>query len=213
MYTLYGKPNDLKEIKRKTKSHLDKISKILKKEGISGCFELVGSAKNNIVTINDKKELDLDYNLRIDKCTFISDAKKVKELTFKTFDKYFKEKNLGIVKDSTSVITTSKGTFDFSNGNKITYYLDICICDCVNKPQTRLIHDKKTDHYFYNQSINLDDIQKKVKKLKEHNYWNKFKETYVDKKNMYLKNEDNNHPSYICYIETANELYKKYFQK
>lgn len=56
----------------------------------------------------------------------------------------------------------------------------------------------------------LYNINFKIKVLKEHNLWNEVRKVYLTKKNMYLRRNDFNHPSFVCYIETVNELYRKY---
>ena len=51
----------------------------------------------------------------------------------------------------------------------------------------------------------------KVAKLKEYNLWKEVRDTYLDKKNMYLRRQDKNHPSFNIYIEAVNEVYYKTF--
>ena len=46
--------------------------------------------------------------------------------------------------------------------------------------------------------------------LKAKNLWEEVRQCYLDKKNLYLKRNDNNHPSFICYIEAVNEVYGHY---
>ena len=36
---------------------------------------------------------------------------------------------------------------------------------------------------------------------------------YKEKKNMYLKNNDYTHPSFVVYIETINQIYDNYHSK
>ena len=53
--------------------------------------------------------------------------------------------------------------------------------------------------------------QQKVEWLKNNNLWNEVRDTYLEKKNLYLRKNDHNHPSFICYIEAVNEVYYKTF--
>ena len=55
-------------------------------------------------------------------------------------------------------------------------------------------------------------LKKKVDKLKSNNHWEEVRQTYLDKKNMYLSRQDYNHPSFNCYIEAVNEVYGIYFK-
>ena len=34
---------------------------------------------------------------------------------------------------------------------------------------------------------------------------------YLEKKNMYLRRQDYNHPSFNVYVETVNQVFNKYF--
>mgnify|MGYP003424740232 CR=1 FL=1 len=58
----------------------------------------------------------------------------------------------------------------------------------------------------------LLNIFKKVKTLKNNDCWLEVRKIYLEKKNMYLRRNDHNHPSFIVYIETINEVYGKYFR-
>lgn len=39
------------------------------------------------------------------------------------------------------------------------------------------------------------------------------KDSYLEKKNMYLFRQDHNHPSFVVYVEAVNEVYSRYFNR
>ena len=82
----------------------------------------------------------------------------------------------------------------------------------------RLIHEKTgytyNDRYFWNAAPNSKDYQEKARKIKSvSGWWNKVRTKYLDRKNYYLKKGDNNHPSFVCYIEVINDVYNTMRQK
>lgn len=54
-------------------------------------------------------------------------------------------------------------------------------------------------------------LEEKVCVLKSENLWGEVRTAYLDKKNLYLSRNDYNHPSFIVYVETVNQIYNKYF--
>ena len=65
------------------------------------------------------------------------------------------------------------------------------------------------DQWYWNQVPNSHALRDKESFLKP-NYWMEVRETYLYKKNMYLRRPyDNDHPSFICYVEALNEVYNK----
>lgn len=79
----------------------------------------------------------------------------------------------------------------------------------------RLIHEKtgivSKDRYYWNEAFCSEGLENKVEWLKnEPKIWNEIRDTYLEKKNMYLHRNDHDHPSFIVYIETINEIYDKH---
>ena len=54
-------------------------------------------------------------------------------------------------------------------------------------------------------------LDRRVDILKENDLWLEVRNTYLEKKNMYLHRQDCTHPSFIVYIESVNEVYYRYF--
>ena len=51
-------------------------------------------------------------------------------------------------------------------------------------------------------------MQEKADKIKKAGKWLAVRERYLDKKNYYLRRNDYDHPSFVCYIEAVNEIYQ-----
>ena len=108
--------------------------------------------------------------------------------------------------DSTAVITsrwTTKQGLEFS--------FDIAILvQNSNKTFCRMIHDKMMNRYYWNEVPNSEDVYDKMDKLKENGWWQDVRDTYLGKKNMYLRRYDRDqHPSFNIFVETINEVWYK----
>ena len=178
---------------------------------------LIGSGARNLITQNANEPVDLDYNIEIiDANDFnINDCRKIKDYIRSKFDNILNINNWGNVRDSTSVLTTEKMVF--KTGNQTPFSIDVAILTRLQDNYYRLIHEKmgfvNCDRYYWNQVPKSNDIDYKVKKIKSENLWNEVRRRYLYKKNMYLTGQDYNHPSFIVYIETINEIYNEYFVK
>ena len=51
------------------------------------------------------------------------------------------------------------------------------------------------------------ELKRKVAYIKEHSRWQMVREHYLKIKNRYLTQNDNNHPSFVCYVESVNDVY------
>ncbi|MGI6782344.1 MAG: hypothetical protein ACOX56_05955 [Acholeplasmataceae bacterium] len=175
---------------------------------------LVGSGARNLITQNANNPIDLDYNLDVieSKCD-INNGKEIKDYVQKVFNEVLNRNNWEDCQDSTSALTTNK--MHFTKGNQTSFSIDLAITKRDGSGNLyRLIH-KKTgivfhDEWYWNEIPKSKGLDKRIKWLKDNNKWGELRETYLDKKNMYLKGNDYDHPSFICYIEAVNEVYYKY---
>ncbi len=175
---------------------------------------LVGSGARQLETQNEDEPIDLDYNLNVVNVSFdINDGKKIKDYVIKMFNKVLKFNGWADCSDSTSALTTEYRYF--TSGNKTLFKIDLAIVhENADGSWYRLIHQKTgivaNDSWVWNQGPNSKGLVKKVNYIKNSNCWNEVRDTYLNKKNMYLRRNDHNHPSFNCYIETINEIYKKH---
>jgi hypothetical protein len=184
----------------------------LEKDGIEASMNTVGSKKRNMITQNEKEPIDFDFNLLIDESDGGYREKELKETVRKAFNVVLSKNGWGDCDDSKSVLTTEKRCF--RKGNKTEFSIDVCIVriDRFDNLQ-RLIHEKTgntcLDQCYWNTVPNSRDLWDKEDILKP-DYWSVVRETYLEKKNMYLRRPyDHSHPSFVCYIEAVNEVYEK----
>lgn len=175
---------------------------------------MVGSGARNLITQNAEEPIDLDYNLEIIECYDfnINDGRVIKEYIQKKYNEILSKNDLDDCGDSKSVLTS--GYIEFETGNKTNFSIDIAIVKQNNNGWDRLIHHKTGftyfDQYYWNPAPNSRGLSEKANLLKENNYWEDVRNIYLDKKNMYLRRNDQTHSSFIIYIETINEAYYKY---
>ena len=178
---------------------------------------LVGSGAKNMITQNANEAVDLDYNLCVlETYAFdANDGRRIKSYIQEQFNAVLKKNDWGDSRDSTSALTTEKRYF--TKGNPTDFSIDLAIVQERNNCWYRLIHRKtgyvQFDEWYWNEAPHSHGLSQRVKTLKQNNLWLEVRETYLDKKNMYLSRQDHAHPSFIAYIEAVNEVYYKYFNR
>lgn len=176
-------------------------------------FELVGSGAKNLITQNGNQPPDVDFNLIILDMKERYNESSIKDYIKEQLNIVLRGKSLRDCSDSTSALTIKSVP---ANKNAV-FSVDVAIIKIEYNQWYRLIHEKHetraTDRWYWNQGINFDEIYKKVDTIKEADGWTDFRKWYLDKKNYYLRKNDYNHPSYVVYIESVNEVYKMYRDK
>ena len=179
--------------------------------GIGATFYIVGSGARNLILQKENNPVDLDYNLEILKCDDFEDGRHLKECTRKAFNKSLQEFSLPDCEDSTSSLASKQ--IQFAEGNDTPFSIDICITSRDTKGNYyRLIHEKtgwvSWDRYFWNMAPQSKRLKEKVDYIKNHNQWIQVREQYRSIKNKYLtQNDQENHPSFVCYTEAVNNVY------
>lgn len=82
----------------------------------------------------------------------------------------------------------------------------------------RLIHNKNVyalgrDQYTWNEVPYSHQVKDRADELKEAGLWQKVRERYLEKKNMYLFRQEHDHPSFVVYVEAVNEVYNRNFNR
>ena len=176
---------------------------------------LVGSGARNLITQNSNEPIDLDYNLYIaDFGDFSSsNEREIKEYVRKQFNIILKRNGWSDCMDSTSVLTTEKR--HFTKGNHTEFSIDLAIVFNNRDGWHRLIHEKTgftaLDRYYWNLVPDSRNLFDKVSDIKDEHLWNEVIDEYLEKKNLYLRRQDYNHPSFNVYVETVNQVFNKYF--
>ena len=198
-------------------SVLKKVCLMLKEKGFFAQFTLVGSGASNMVTRNGDGPFDLDYNLEIIKAPeeYWNDLRSLKNTIRILLDEAAGLKCFSESQDSTSCLTA---LLHFRDEPAIKFKFDVAIVSRNSKGKLRrLIHNKNAwglgmDQYVWNEIPDSHNVAQKVKRLKAEGLWLTVRDRYVDRKNTYLSRWlDKDHPSFIIYIETVNEIYYKYF--
>lgn len=180
------------------------------------CAHIVGSGAKHLETQNGNGPIDLDYNMNILKCYDFDinrDAGDIKSYIQEMFDTVLARYNLQPCHDSTSALSTR--LIYFTSGNQTEFKIDLAmIREARDGSWYRLIHDKtgfvSLDRWHWDKAPEFKGLDWKVEWLKKNNYWPHVREAYLDKKNMYLRRGDRNHPSFKCYIEAVNEVFFQY---
>lgn len=172
-------------------------------------FYLVGSGAKNLVTRDGNGPFDLDYNLRILEMPnrYWNDLKLLKDTVRDTLNRIVKDTLFSDGHDSTSVITSN---LVLKNAPQKEFSFDVAIlAKMENGNLCRLIHNKRNGLFTWCEVPASKKLGSKATALKQHGWWEDVRETYLDKKNMYLRRRDYDHPSFVVYVETINEIYQK----
>lgn len=190
---------------------MQNLCHILKEDYDMGAiFYLVGSGARNLIMQNNNEPVDLDYNLEIIKCEDFEDCRYIKECVRKAFNKTLNLNELDDCEDSTSALTSK--LIQFTSGNDTKFRMDVCITyRDEDGNYYRLIHEKTEfvlyDRHFWNIAPNSKRINEMVDYIKKRGKWMLVRQQYEKIKNMYLIYNDYNHPSFICYVESVNNVY------
>ena len=183
----------------------------LKNYGIDARMNVVGSKKRNMITQNGNLPIDFDFNLLIKNPNDYPNGKNLKEDIREAFNEVLSANGWDDCDDSTSALTTKQRVF--KKGNKTPFSIDVCIVKEDRYGLHRLIHHKTGfvafDQWYWNLVPNSHELWEKEDALKP-DYWMEVRETYLEKKNLYLSRQQmDEHPSFNCYIEAVNEFYEK----
>lgn len=212
MYHYFDDKEILKLIQRECSKLVKELENELREREINSQVFLVGSGGRNMVTQNEGGPIDFDYNLNILSCNDINDCRYIKETVRKAFNNIMRDNGLQDVEDSTSSLTTKE--YFLKSYPEVEFSIDLCIVAKDNKGNwCRLIHQKtgdvKGDGYFWNIAPNSKTYKEKAVKIKSVSCWEDVREEYIKIKNRYLRRNDNNHPSFVCYVEAVNNVYNK----
>ncbi len=199
----YVPTKEVDPYRRKCSRQLEKCLPILReKYDIDACIALVGSGRRNMVTRNGENgPFDLDYNLIIRSMPpeFERAPKKLKNAIRTTLDPYLTAIGMTHGKDSTSAIT-----YQHEPGFHFDLAIYRMLCD---DKKSRLRFDKLKNAYIWNELPNSNNIGRKAETIRQASLTNKLRDRYLEKKNQYLRDRNNDHPSYNVYIETVNEIF------
>ena len=207
MYQLVNE-SEARRYRRECSSILVEACAVLKKEyNISSQVTLVGSGARNLITRNGTGPYDLDYNLEIIKApeNIQKDLRILKE-TVRSVLNRAKNYKFSNAQNSTSVLTC---LLYFNNEPQVKFKFDVAIVKRNNGTLLRLIQNKWYGLYTWNEVPSSHNVAEKAQEIKNAGEWERVRKRYLEKKNSYISSFD--HPSFIVYVETVNEIYNQLF--
>lgn len=192
---------------------LKKTRELLKEKGISAQFSLIGSGARNMITRNGDGPYDLDYNLLIMRAEerYWNDLRLLKETVRNALNRAERNEFFSDAQDSTSCLTA---LLHFKDTPNVEFSFDVAIIKKnPNGNYMRLVHNKSWNQYTWNEVPRSHQVKDRADKLKRAGLWQKVRDRYLEKKNMYLFRQDHNHPSFVVYVEAVNEVYSRYFNR
>ena len=194
---------------------LKKTCELLRAKGISAQFTLVGSGAKNMITRNGDGPYDLDYNLLVVKADDeYRDPRLLKDTIRNALNKAVGGKFFSDAQDSTSCLTA---LLYFKDTPNVKFSFDVAITTKnKNGNYMRLMHNKNVyalglDQYTWNEVPNSHQVEDKADELKKAGVWQKVRDRYLEKKEMYLSRQYHDHPSFVVYVEAVNEVYSQHF--
>ena len=194
---------------------LKKTCELLRAKGISAQFTLVGSGARNMITRNGDGPYDLDYNLLVVKADDeYRDPRLLKDTIRNALNKAVGGKSFSDAQDSTSCLTA---LLYFKDTPNVKFSFDVAITTKnKNGNYMRLMHNKNVyalglDQYTWNEVPNSHQVEDKADELKKAGVWQKVRDRYLEKKEMYLSRQYHDHPSFVVYVEAVNEVYSQHF--
>ena len=194
---------------------LKKTCELLRAKGISAQFTLVGSGARNMITRNGDGPYDLDYNLLVVKADDeYRDLRLLKDTIRNALNKAVGGKFFSDAQDSTSCLTA---LLYFKDTPNVKFSFDVAITTKnKNGNYMRLMHNKNVyalglDQYTWNEVPNSHQVEDKADELKKAGVWQKVRDRYLEKKEMYLSRQYHDHPSFVVYVEAVNEVFSQHF--
>ena len=211
MYHYIEDKEFLKAMRRECSDIINQLVQHINSEDVMEVeAHLVGSGAKHLETQNADEPVDLDYNLNIletYECS-INDGRYIQEYVRKSFNCILKRNGWEECHDSKSVFSTGYCCFDDYD---TSFKIDLAIVTADREGWYRGIHKKtgfdQYDEYYWVPAPKSNGLEERVDDIKENGLWQKVRDVYLKKKNMYLTRNDHDHPSFVCYIETINEVW------
>lgn len=191
---------------------LKKTCELLRAKGISAQFTLVGSGARNMITRNGDGPYDLDYNLLVVKADDeYRDPRLLKDTIRNALNKAVGGKFFSGAQDSTSCLTA---LLHFKDTPNVEFSFDVAIIKKnPNGNYMRLVHNKPWNQYTWNEVPRSHQVKDRADELKDAGLWEEVRIRYLRLKNMYLSRQNQNHPSFVVYVEAVNEVYNERFNR
>ena len=198
----YVTKKEVKPWKVKFDELMSKIRPLLKEEGITFNYDLVGSAKRNLVIRNHNKGFDCDYQIYIIKNKNKLSPKNIKLLFVKLINIY-KSNEFDNCEDRT---TSIKLKYIDTNESKIIFSYDIVIMKYEGKMKVIKKVDEEKNIYDFITIKDYSKYNELIKKIKGKVLWNRLRELYYNRKINNKNNAKSFQIFYECVIVVANKI-------
>lgn len=202
----YVPKKEVKPYKEDFAKIMESIRPTIKQQGITFTYNLVGSAKRNLVIRYPNKGFDCDYQIFIQKnkknlkpkelkLMFITEINKVLKALFPKYDN---------CEDKTTAMTIKQKNQESSS---IEFSFDIVIMK-IEKDQTKIIRkNDETNEYNFELLKDMKNTQELIKQIKHQQMWDKVRKKYYNEKMKNINNEN------IKSFQILNEVLSEVIQK
>ena len=154
---------------------IHKVQKDIRNEGVTFSYNLVGSAKRNMIIAYPNKPFDCDYQIFLQKNKKQLSPKLIKEKLIASFNENLPQ-GFKSCENSTTAITIKKVDTD----SKIAFSYDIVIIDANSNPP--LIIRRNENIYTWNELPDMRDYATNLSKIKGAEMWKILREHYLQKR-------------------------------
>lgn len=183
---------------------MESIRPYLRNKGITFHYNLVGSAKRNLVIPHPNKGFDCDYQIFIEKNKSNLSEKKIKYLFITLLNDKVDHNQFSFCKNRTTAITIKKIN---ENESRVEFSYDIVIMK-VEKGNTYVIreNDEQKHTYHWAELPDMRDYIKRYNLIKGNDMWTELRNEYYKLK----MNNKNGEKSYHLLNKAINNVLVKF---
>ena len=203
----YVSKNEVKPYRKIFDKMMAHIRESVRKNGITFTYQLVGSAKRNLVVRHHNKGFDCDYQIVIRKNKNNCSATEIKRLFGQLLNKA-RPDGFSDVQDSTSAWTMRKTD---SENSRLIFSYDIVILR-QDKNGVHIIRQDKENNktgYFWNLLPDMNSADAGISAIKGAQKWNELRKVYLQKKTEKIEQgKYKDKASFQLLHEAINEVIK-----
>ena len=203
----YVSKNEVKPYRKIFDKMMADIRESIRKRGITFTYQLVGSAKRNLVVRHHNKGFDCDYQIVIHKNKNNCTATEIKMLFGQLLNKV-RPDDFSDVQDSTSAWTMQKTD---SENSRLIFSYDIVILR-QDKNGVHIIRQDKENKktgYFWNLLPDMNSADAGISAIKGAQKWSELRKVYLQKKTEKIEQgKYKDKASFQLLHEAINEVIK-----
>lgn len=206
----YVSKNDTKPYRRFFDNWIRKIRPLIRREGLTFSFKLVGSAKRNLVIKLPNEGFDCDYQIFLYKNKENLKPRQIKDIFRREFDAVAKADGFKNCEDSTSALTIK--LVDNAK-SQLRFSYDVVILQERNG-ETEILRKRSENNkneYVFELLRDMTNNRRNYKKIQGIEEWRFLRKIYYEKRMQALKTNDTR-KSFEILNEAVNETLT-HFQK